>query len=276
MRGKTRGGKQEGPRDVRARRGGRAEARHLFDCWPQVVRSLHSAQRFALFVDFDGTLVPLRRRPSDVPPLDPFAESSSQTGKAQAPHFYVISGRRLAELRKLVPVPGVRLLGLHGWEGRDVPPLDKERGLVRKARQLLANVFPRPRKSGWRTKALALLSITVAPRHAQFGWRARLSWMSLKTLGPHIHMVRGHKVWELLPRQIDGKGPAVRALLSKLPQPTLPIFVGDDVTDESAFSGSAPWTDHPRGQASPNPGRFRLRNPEEVKTFLQRLEAEIV
>ena len=51
-------------------RAGRAVARHLFDCWPQVARTIRSAKRLALFMDFDGTLVALRRRPSDVKPLD--------------------------------------------------------------------------------------------------------------------------------------------------------------------------------------------------------------
>jgi trehalose-phosphatase len=87
--------------------------------------------------------------------------------------------------------------------------------------------------------------------------------------------VHGHKVWELLPRQIDGKGSAVRALLAKLPPHTLPIFVGDDATDESAFGVLSHGLTIRVGKNPRTKARFRLRNPEEVKIFLGKLQAEI-
>jgi trehalose 6-phosphate phosphatase len=257
--------------------GARAAAHHLFDCWPRLVRSIRSAKRLALFMDFDGTLVALRRRPSDVKPLDlPLRRVLRGLAGHKRLTLYVISGRRLAELRELVPVPGIRLLGLHGWEGRFVPPLDDEWRLLRKARQLLAKHLPNTPQIWLEDKGLGLaVHYRGAPLPTVRLARSVVSEV-LKTLGPQIHMVRGHKVWELLPRQIAGKGPAVLTLLSTLPQPTLPILVGDDVTDESAFIAlprglTIRVGNHPRTKA-----RFRLQNPEEVRTFLDRLQAEIV
>ena len=189
--------------------------------------------------------------------------------------LYVISGRRLAELRKLVPVRGIRLLGLHGWEGRDVPPLDEERRLLQKAKQLLDQRLSNTPEIRLEDKGLGLaVHYRGAPLRAVRLARAIVREV-LRALGPQIHMVPGHKVWELLPRQISGKGAAVSALLSKLPQPTLAIFVGDDATDESAFRAlprglTIRVGKHPRTKA-----RFLLRSPEEVKMFLLKLEAAI-
>jgi trehalose 6-phosphate phosphatase len=256
---------------------GRTVARHLFDCWPQVVRSIHAAQHLALFIDFDGTLVPLRRRPSDVKPLDlPLRRVLHCLGGHKCLRVYVISGRRLAELYKLVPVRGIHLLGLHGWEGREVPPLDEERRVLRGARQLLYERLSNTPKIRLEDKGLGLAVHYRGASLCAVRLARAIVREVLRPLGPQIHMVRGHKVWELLPRQINGKGAAVSALLCKLPQSTLAIFVGDDATDESAFRALPSGLtirvgEHPRTTA-----HFFVRSPEEVKTFLQKLEAAIL
>jgi len=251
-------------------------ASHLFDCWPQVVRSIRSAQRVALFLDFDGTLAALRRLPSDVKPLDP---SLRTVLRRLAEHkrlaLYVISGRRLAELRRLVPVKGVRLLGLHGWEGRRTPHLRAERDLLRRARQVLERRLSSLPEIRLEDKGLALAVHYrgAAPRTA---WSARVIVREvLSDLKTHVHMLRGHKVWELLPRQISGKGSSVLALLSGLPQPTLAIFVGDDGTDESAFRALPSALTIRVGKRPRTAARFLLKSPDEVKSFLQRLDAVI-
>ena len=255
---------------------GRPVARHLFDCWPQVVRSIHSTRRLALFIDFDGTLVALRRRPSDVKPLD-LALRSVLRGLARHKRLilYVISGRRLAELRKLVPVRGIRLLGVHGWEGRGVPPLDEERRLLRKAKRLLEERLSSTPEIRLEDKGLGLaVHYRGASRRAARLARAVVGEV-LRAIGPQIHMVPGHKVWELLPRQISGKGAAVSALLSKLSQPTLAIFVGDDASDESAFRALPRGLTIRVGKPPQTTARFLLRSPGEVKMFLLKLEAAI-
>jgi trehalose 6-phosphate phosphatase len=259
-----------------ARVGGHVGARYLFDGWPQVVRSLRSATRLVLFIDFDGTLAPLRRRPTHVKPLDLVLR---RILRRLAGHkrltLYVISGRRLSELRKLASVPGVRLLGLYGWEGRSVPPLDAERRLLRKARQLLDQRLPDTSQIWLEDKGLALtVHYRGAPQRAVRLARPIVLEV-LRVLGPRLHMIHGHKVWELLPHQIDGKGSAVCALLAKLPPHTLPMFVGDDATDESAFGVLPHGLTIRVGRSPRTKARFRLRNPDEVRIFLRKLQAEI-
>jgi trehalose 6-phosphate phosphatase len=230
----------------------------------------------ALFLDFDGTLAALRRLPSDVKPLD---LSLRWVLRSLARHkrltLYVISGRRLAELRKLVPVRGIHLLGLHGWEGRHVPLLIPERTLLRKAKRLLDQRLSNAPEIRLEDKGLGLAVHYrgASPRAVRLA-RAIVGRV-LRHLEPHIHMLRGHKVWELLPRQIAGKGASVLALLSRLPSRTLPIFVGDDATDESAFRVLPGGLTIRVGKHPRTAARFLLESPEEVKLFLLRLEAAI-
>ena len=83
------------------------------------------------------------------------------------------------------------------------------------------------------------------------------------------------RVTEVLPREIKGKGAAVRALLAEFPRPVLSIYVGDDTSDESAFQALPQGVTVRVGRPRRTNARFELRNPEEVCIFLQRVEAEI-
>ena len=58
-------------------------------------------------------------------------------------------------------------------------------------------------------------------------------------------------------------------------EPWLPVFIGDDVTDEDAFSAVAARNgigilvaEEPR----PTAARYCLRDPDEVRLFLERME----
>src|SRR3954469_4937270 len=100
--------------------------RHLFHSWNYVTRRLRSRKTIALFLDFDGTLTPIRPRPEDVWLDD--ATRGALTMLAQSPRFrvWVVSGRRRADIRSRIKVPGIRYLGLHGWEGRPAPDIPEQ------------------------------------------------------------------------------------------------------------------------------------------------------
>jgi trehalose-6-phosphatase len=66
----------------------------------------------------------------------------------------------------------------------------------------------------------------------------------------------------------------VRALLHQMPPATLPIYLGDDAADESAFAVLSCGITVCVGPRQPTEARFRLRNPQEVRTFLKKLERE--
>jgi trehalose-phosphatase len=230
----------------------------------------------ALFLDFDGTLVPLRRRPTDVKPLGlPLRRILHRLIGHRYLNVYVISGRPLRELPRLIRVPGVRLLGLHGWEGQNMPQLDEERGLLQVAKQRLDQRLPKTRQIWLEDKGLGLAVHYRGARPSVIRLARAVVEDVLKAVEPQLHIVQGHKVWELLPQQIDGKGPVAVALLSQLPPSTLPIVVGDDTTDESAFWVLRGGVTIHVGASHHTRARFLLRNPEEVKMFLLKLEAAV-
>jgi trehalose-phosphatase len=101
-----------------------------------------------------------------------------------------------------------------------------------------------------------------------------------RTLARHPELKRaaGKKVFELRPARDWDKGKAVNWLLRELglDRPdVVPVYIGDDVTDEDAFAEITERgigivvTDLPR----PTAGRFSLQDTFEVRAFLQRLAA---
>ncbi len=246
---------------------------HLFNCWPQVRNAVSSAKHIALFLDFDGTLAPFRRRPSQVKPLGPTLQTVlERLSGCDRLYGYIVSGRPLHQLREVVPLRNFKLLGLHGWEGLRRPSLVKELRLLRKAKRLLAEGLS-PESRIWvedKHLALAVHYREASARDIRQGWEVVED--ILRTVEPSIHLLQGEKVWELLPRRIDGKGPAVSAVLAGLPRSTLPIFVGDSMTDESAFRIMPRGLTIHVGEKLPTQARFYLRNPGEVRTFLWKLD----
>ena len=87
-----------------------------------------------------------------------------------------------------------------------------------------------------------------------------------------LHVLDGNRVWEVMPKEIPGKGVAVRAFLATLPENTLGIYVGDDVTDETAFAALNDQITVKVGRTRGTLAHFYVRNPAEVFRFLSRLE----
>ena len=255
---------------------GRRTPQHLFDCWSHLARPLRLAEHLVLWLDFDGTLVRLGRRPDEVWLGDSTRRVLRRLARHPRVTLCVISGRRRADLRRRVRVPGVRYLGLHGWEQKgDVRkprlsqrPLQRARRLIERRLRGLRSIWVENKE----------LSFVVHYRGASPGAVRRAEAVlgeELERFAPQLGQLAGKKSWEVLPRQIEGKGSAVRSLLGDFPRAVLPIYVGDDTTDESAFAvlrrGLTVRVGAPRSTGA----RFFLRNSEEVMSFLEKLEAEI-
>ncbi|MBI4166576.1 MAG: trehalose-phosphatase [Acidobacteria bacterium] len=252
----------------------RCSSRHLFDRWSEVAQLLRAAKHIALILDFDGTIVPIQRRPEMVRLGPSPRRLIGRLAKHSRLTVCIVSGRSLADLRGRAGVPGVRYVGLHGWEWsrkKSVPPGDKN---LDRVKLLLKNrlgslVGIRLEDKG--------ISFAVHYRGATQSAARRADVLLRKTLKPfepHLHVMNGKKVWEVLPPGVQGKGRAVRLLLANLPSGTLPIYIGDDTTDESAFAELGGGITVRVGGHRRSKARFTLRNPGEVLGFLETLEAE--
>jgi len=90
--------------------------------------------------------------------------------------------------------------------------------------------------------------------------------------GGTLWISEGSQVWEVLPREIRGKGHAVRRLWRTQASGALPIYVGNDETDEAAFEELYAGITARVGAARPTSAHYFLRSPLEVGRFLEKLE----
>lgn len=87
-----------------------------------------------------------------------------------------------------------------------------------------------------------------------------------------LRILRGKRVWEVLPRALPGKGETLKNLLKDMPKTTLQIYVGDDSTDETAFDALRKGITVRVGRSSQTQAQFWVRNPDDVFRFLRKAE----
>ncbi len=229
------------------------------------------ASDWALFLDVDGTLLPLRAHPAEVTP-DPRALAvvtrlHALCGGAVA----LISGRALCDIDRLFPDSCLPVAAQHGLQRRhdcgvittvahrreDWPVIIAE---LRTFAALHAGTFVED-KGG-----TAALHYRLAPDaesaafdHAR-GIASRAGYV----------VQRGKMVVELKPPMAD-KGLAIAAFLAGPPfAARRPVFLGDDATDEDGFAVVAAADGHAI-KIGPGPTRaaWRLPDPPSALAWLE-------
>lgn len=200
-------------------------------------------RRPVVFLDYDGTLTPIVARPQDAE-LAP-AVRETVVRLAQVCPVAIISGRDLADVRALVGVDGIVYAGSHGFEiaapdgtvaggnerDRYLPTLSQAEGELE---ALLAEVPGAQIERKKYSIAVHYRNVAAADLPAiEDAVRAVLQRY------PTLRDLPGKKVHDLQPRIDWDKGKAVLHVLRALglDRPAvLPVYIGDDITDEDAFA----------------------------------------
>jgi alpha,alpha-trehalase len=234
----------------------------------------------AVFLDYDGTLTPIVRRP----PLavlsarmrDVLGELAGQCRVA------VVSGRDLEDVRKMVGLDNLAYVGSHGFEllGPQEQTPDRERGkaflpsLEQAQRDLTAAVGAIP--GAWVERkrfALAVHFREVDPSDVP---RLEELFNGVARRFPDLKRTGGKKVFELRPNVDWDKGKVVLYLLDMLHMngsQVVPLYIGDDETDEDAFKAlnGRGITILVSDRDAESAAGYVLRDVDEVYTFLRDL-----
>jgi trehalose 6-phosphate phosphatase len=253
--------------------------KHLFKDWDTRQTRIRQARNLFLFLDYDGTLTPIVSRPEKA--LCPVKVKRLLETLRDLPgvHLAIVSGRSLEDVRRKVGVADITYVGNHGLE------IEKP---GRRLRKSMSSVRTSELKEITRNVQKALKDLpgilfeekgpilSVHYRNVPPKFSTQIPRVIEEELRPRKgrwKTTSGKMVLEIRPNIDFDKGRAVEEILKKFPASgLLPIYLGDDQTDEDAFRviqgcGISVFIGSPR---FPSRADFFLRNPDEVHEFLQR------
>lgn len=194
--------------------------------------------RLALLLDLDGTLLDLAPAPSAVQVPEGLADLLEQLATRLGGALAVVSGRPVEQVAALLPRLRITIIGEHGATICRGPDLPLERAALPEvperwrevARDLAAahpGVLLEEKRHGF------VLHYRGA-KGAEAALHAGLDHL-VATWGEAFTVVPTVMGWELRPIGAN-KGSAIRTLLGRPPfAGRVPLFIGDDVTDEDAI-----------------------------------------
>jgi trehalose-phosphatase len=257
-------------------------ARELEESDTDPWRRIDAAQALFCALDYDGTLAPIAPTPDAAVPYPGTATLLHGLGAAARIRVAIVSGRAIADVRRFLDLDGAFYIGIHGLEVRRPggPVTDSTAG--RRARAILPQLVARLRSEvGDRPgllieekgAAVALHYRLAAAVDAQHG-RDVITRLAegLRAAGEPLDLLSGHEVVEVRPAGVD-KGRTLCELLASDAPEALPLYIGDDRTDEDAFRALPPEAVTIRvGPAeTETAAQYRLADPAAVHRFLEML-----
>jgi len=204
---------------------------------PEDLADRLAALRPALFLDYDGTLVPIAPRP-DLAVLSDIHRDKLRHVAKFCP-VAVVSGRDLDDVRRLVGVDGIVYAGSHGFDilapsgrhrmGEEFrPSLERAGAALDRALSGIPGALVEHKR----------YALAIHYRQVPVERRQEIEEVvrAVAAGEPELRRTGGKELFELRPKLPWDKGSAVTHLIEteKLGG-CMPVYLGDDLTDEDAF-----------------------------------------
>lgn len=262
------------------------------DAFQTIIRSINN-RPLAVFLDYDGTLTPIVRRPA-LANLNP--ETRYEINQlAHVCSLSIVSGRDLEDVQKRVGIENIAYAGSHGFDILDRDGTRFEAANRNEVLALLNRVASSIRAHLLSVDGVVIeqkrFSLAVHYRNVASQNIAEVQAAVERTMQsiPGLEMAGGKMVFDIKPSIDWHKGRAVEWLLHRLDskrspnQPeTFAIYIGDDTTDEDAFRvlgerGVGILVAERREFASgkQTAASFRLNDSQQVCAFMRLLVEEL-
>ena len=241
-----------------------------------------SGTPLSILLDIDGTLAPIAPRPDQAKVPAETCKALERLIAIPDAHVAIVTGRSVADARRLVALKGLGVIGNHGFEvlGESGEVISEPAAIsylesVRKAAKVLGPLEKEVHGVVVEDKHWTLsVHYRLAARPAINGIADKVHGTA-RDLG--LKVTRGKEVLELRPPLDVNKGTAAVLWVRRLgiSSSASVLYVGDDRTDEDAFRelrAAFPRAvtirvgDPDHGETTS--AEFRLDTPAEVKDFL--------
>jgi len=229
-----------------------------------------SSSSTALFLDFDGTLADLAPEPEAVRVADGLVALLDLLSKQFGGALAIVSGRRLSDLDAFLQPLRLPSAAEHGAQRRladsqllGITPPDLQHA-VKAARALAVQ------HAGLRVEiknAAVALHYRHAPELEGLCWQVMTDAVGAST---GVELLCGKFVLEIKPAGVS-KGKAIAAFMRIAPfSGRVPLFAGDDVTDEAGFSAVQALGGYGiKVGKGPTVAQYRCASPAALRQWLQ-------
>jgi trehalose 6-phosphate phosphatase len=211
----------------------------------KIATALDESKGLCLFLDYDGTLADFSDSPEKIEPVKDVIRLLTALRDEKCIRAAVVSGRRLAHLRNLIPIEGITLAGTYGIEILDAEGNTLHQAAYTDLRPTLEKIKPIWQAliednqaffledKGW---SLALHARFVEDSIAADRLEKAKKSAHILADNTAFQIIPGHKFLEVSPVSAN-KGNCVRSLLNMYPpaEDDAIIYMGDDDKDEQAF-----------------------------------------
>jgi trehalose-phosphatase len=234
-------------------------------------------------LDYDGVLTPIAATPELAVLSGPNRVLLESLAKSPRVRVAIVSGRALRDVREHVRIDSIIYAGNHGAEIDLNGAIESYIGLAGYRDDLIAvrdglsGEFAGFQGARIEDKGfgIGLHYRELAPAQLD-DFHERFSTWS-KTLPEGLQVMRAKKMFEIRPKVAWNKGNAVWHIWQTLFPESVPICLGDDLTDEDGFLAlQGKGINIFVGEERHSYAEYILASPAEVMTFLKRLLEEAV
>ncbi len=242
----------------------------------------------AVFFDFDGTLSDIVEKPDSAHLVEGAADALTSL-TTHCP-VAILSGRDLADVQQRIGLPGIWYAGSHGFE------LTGPDGAHHQNADAAASIPVLAEAAAGLADQLGHIPGVVV-ENKRFGVAVHFRNAARERVGEVAAAVRragqrsglrvttGREVIELRPNVDWDKGKTLRWVIDHVRTdeqsgPLLPVYLGDDITDEDAFDavrddGIGIVVRHADDGDRATAARYALDNPDRVREFTERLAHQL-
>ena len=258
--------------------------KYLFSKWDEL-REDFINRHIYLFIDYDGTLTPIVEQPDKAAISEDMRNLLRDLSTKPGCSVGIISGRALKDIKRMVGLERIIYVGNHG--------LEIEGSKIKFESQISSQLFLiiRNLKEELTNKLSKIKGIFVEDKDVTLSVHYRLATRSSYLLAKKIieeviqpflarnkiKVSYGKKVIDIKPPVQWNKGRVVAWLLARQTfilrdRPIMPVYLGDDLTDEDAFGmlknkGLTIYIGKPKNSQA----KYYLKDTQEVFEFLKKI-----